>query len=65
MGRVKTSKVKRLAKEIFERYSSEINENFEKNKVLVKKVLEGNISKKIINLVAGYLTNLVKQKSEK
>ncbi|MEM2082955.1 MAG: 30S ribosomal protein S17e [Nitrososphaerota archaeon] len=64
MGRVKTGRVKRLAKEIFEKYSKEINENFEKNKALVKQVLEGEKSKKIINLIAGYLTILAKQKSE-
>lgn len=64
MGKVKTGKVKRLAKEIFEKYSKEINENFEKNKALVRQVLEGEISKKIINLIAGYLTILAKQKSE-
>ena len=64
LGRIKTRKVKRLAKEIFEKYNKEINENFEKNKALVKQVLEGNAPKKIINLVAGYLTILAKQKSE-
>lgn len=64
MGKVKTGKIKRLAKEIFEKYSKEINENFEKNKALVRQVLEGKTSKKIINLIAGYLTTLAKQKSE-
>lgn len=64
LGRIKTRKVKRLAKEIFEKYNKEINENFEKNKALVKQVLEGDVPKKIINLVAGYLTILAKQKSE-
>lgn len=64
LGKVKTGKVKRLAKEIFEKYSKEINENFEKNKTLVRRVLEGKVPKKIINLVAGYLTTLAKQKSK-
>jgi len=64
LGRIKTRKVKRLAKEIFEKYNKEINENFEKNKALVKQVLEGGVPKKIVNLVAGYLTILAKQKSE-
>jgi ribosomal protein S17E len=61
MGKVRTRKVKVLAKEILERHPSEISRSFEENKVLAGKLLKGQVSKKLRNRVAGYLTALAKR----
>jgi ribosomal protein S17E len=65
MGKVRTRKVKVLAKEILERHPSEISRSFEENKVLAGKLLKGQVSKKLRNRVAGYLTALAKRLEEK
>ena len=64
MGRVKTRKVKVLAKEIMERFPDRVSANFELNKLLVGEVLTGQISKKLRNQIAGYITRLVRKKLE-
>ena len=65
MGRVKTRKVKVLAKEIMEKFPDRISADFELNKMLVGEVLAGQVSKKLRNQVAGYITRLVKRELEK
>lgn len=62
MGRIKTRKVKVLAREIFEKYPDRISMDFELNKQLVGEVLVGQVSKKLRNQVAGYITRLMKIK---
>lgn len=62
MGRIKTRKVKVLAKEIFERYPDRVSADFELNKRFVGELLMGQSSKKLRNQVAGYITRLVKMK---
>ena len=64
MGRVKTRKVKVLAKEIMERFPNRVSADFELNKLLVGEVLTGQISKKLRNQIAGYITRLVRKKLE-
>ena len=64
MGRVKTRKVKVLAKEIMERFPDRVSADFELNKLLVGGVLTGQISKKLRNQIAGYITRLVRKKLE-
>ncbi len=64
MGRVKTRKVKVLAKEIMERFPDRVSADFELNKLLVGEVLTGQISKKLRNQIAGYITRLVRKKLE-
>ena len=64
MGRVKTRKVKVLAKEIMERFPDRVSADFELNKLLVGEILTGQISKKLRNQIAGYITRLVRKKLE-
>ena len=58
---MKTRKVKVLAKEIVEKFPERISADFELNKLLVGEALSGQVSKKIRNQVAGYITRLVKK----
>ncbi len=58
MGRIKTQPVKRATNEIFEKYKEEISRDYEKNKEFLKG-MEIH-SKKIRNIIAGYLTRLAK-----
>ncbi|MCS7117535.1 MAG: 30S ribosomal protein S17e [Thaumarchaeota archaeon] len=60
MGKIRTAKVKRTAKEIVETFGARISTSFEENKALVGQVLEGRVSKKFRNKVAGYLTRLAR-----
>lgn len=60
LGKVRTRKVKVLAKQIKELYGQDVTASFEDNKRLVRSVLEGRFSKRFANRVAGYLSALVK-----
>ncbi|MCX8187467.1 MAG: 30S ribosomal protein S17e [Nitrososphaeria archaeon] len=62
MGRIKTRKVKVLAKEIFEKYPDRVSTDFELNKRFVGELLVGQASKKLRNQVAGYITRLMGMK---
>ncbi len=62
MGRIRTLLIKKIAQKYFEMYKDKLTSDYEKNKLLLKGLL--NIkSKKIRNKVIGYLTKLVKSKS--
>ena len=61
MGKVRTSLVKRTARELLEAYPDLFTDNFETNKKLVSSLAEWK-SKKLRNQVAGYITSLVKQR---
>ena len=65
MGRIKTGKVKVLAKEILEKFPDRVSADFELNKQLVGEVLVGQVSKKLRNQIAGYITRLVKRQLKK
>jgi len=60
LGKVRTRKIKTLAKEIKEGYADRVSTSFEENKKLVREVLEGRFSKKLANRIAGYLVALKK-----
>jgi len=60
MGRIKTSFVKSIAKDLFEKHSDKFTTDFSKNKELVKELVDMK-SKKLRNIVSGYLTKLKKQ----
>ena len=64
MGRIKTRKVKVLAKEIIEKYPERVSVDFELNKHLVGEVLVGRVSKKLRNQIAGYITRLMRARLE-
>jgi small subunit ribosomal protein S17e len=57
MGRIKTSFVKRIALDLYARHASEFTPDFEKNKEVLEKLVELK-SKKLRNVIAGYLTRL-------
>jgi len=55
--------VKRIALEIYNRYPDMISTDFEENRKLVGKLLMSR-SKKVRNMVAGYLTRLKRMVEE-
>ena len=57
MGKVRTEQVKRVARELLERYEGKFTTDFETNKKLVD-ALTNISSKKLRNRVAGYTTRL-------
>jgi len=63
MGRIKTSLIKNIGEKLYREHKEEFSTDFEKNKEVVKKYVEIP-SKKIRNIVAGYITRLKKLESE-
>jgi small subunit ribosomal protein S17e len=63
MGRIKTQLIKRISHKLLEKYSSELTDNFSKNKELVAKFADVP-SKKLLNIVSGYVTRLVKMQKK-
>jgi len=63
MGRIKTKLVKRTAIKLFDIYKDKFKPDFEENKKVVQEVAEFH-SKKLRNVVTGYITKLVKQNRE-
>lgn len=64
MGRIKTMLIKRTVNSLLAKYPDKFKDNFEENKKIVEEVAEVP-SKKLRNVIAGYLTRLVKkQKTE-
>ncbi len=59
MGRIKTKLVKRLTFEVVKHHRQNLSKDFEENKKKVGAILEGS-SKKIRNVIAGYVTRLMK-----
>ncbi|MFH1649022.1 MAG: 30S ribosomal protein S17e [Candidatus Woesearchaeota archaeon] len=57
MGRIKTQRVKSATLDLFQRHQEEVTTDFVKNKELAGKHAQIG-SKKIRNVVAGYLTRL-------
>jgi len=61
MGRIKTKLIKRVANKLVARHGDEFKNDFNQNKVLVTDYAEIH-SKKLRNIIAGYVTRLVKTK---
>jgi len=59
MGRIKTSFIKRTSKELMK--GNEFTDDFEKNKKILNGISE---SKRIRNMIAGYITRLKKKQSK-
>ena len=59
MGRIKTMLIKRTVNALLKEHSKKFTNNFEKNKKVVSELLEVN-SKKLRNVITGYLTKKVK-----
>jgi small subunit ribosomal protein S17e len=63
MGRIKTTLTMRTAIQLVKEHADSFNADFEGNKKVIAKYV--NIpSKKLRNVVAGYVTRLVKQSAE-
>jgi len=62
-GKVRTELVKRIARELVERFPDKFTTDFENNKKLVES-LTNISSKKLRNRVAGYVTQLQNQKKQ-
>jgi len=64
VGRIKTSFIKHIAKDLFEKHADKFTTDFEKNKEIVKQLIDIK-SKRMRNIVAGYLTTLKKREKIK
>ncbi|UCD44544.1 MAG: 30S ribosomal protein S17e [Candidatus Bathyarchaeota archaeon] len=59
MGKVRTEMIKRISLELFDKYPKSFNAEFEVNKQFLNEI-GLDVSKKLRNKVAGYVTRLVK-----
>ena len=57
MGRIKTRFIKNLAKDLIEKEPDKFSTDYKKNKDVVKQLVDIK-SKKMRNIVAGYITSL-------
>lgn len=55
MGKVKTEQIKRVAKELMERFPAKFSNNFDNNKRKVEILTQGT-TVKVRNQIAGYIT---------
>ena len=60
MGRIKTSFIKSIGKDLFEKHRDKFSTDFSKNKEIVNQLIYMK-SKKLRNIVTGYITSLKKQ----
>ncbi|MEA1993067.1 MAG: 30S ribosomal protein S17e [Euryarchaeota archaeon] len=60
MGKIRPTFIKRVAKEIFEKYPKKLDNNFYKNREFLKDKVEFPNSR-IENRVVGYVTTLAKK----
>jgi len=63
MGRIKTQLIKRISNKLFKEHRNELKEDFKENKDAVAR-LAVIPSKKIRNIIAGYVTRLMQTKEE-
>ncbi|MEK6961312.1 MAG: 30S ribosomal protein S17e [Nanoarchaeota archaeon] len=63
MGRIKTQQVKRIGHEMFQKEPAGFKTTFNENKEIIGKQATF-ASKKLRNLVAGYLTRLARQSKQ-
>jgi len=57
MGNIKTSFVKKTAKRLHDQHGEKFTDDFTKNKEIIKELIDIR-SKKLRNIIAGYVTNL-------
>ena len=63
MGRIKTTQIKRAAKKLVREHRDKFKTDFSKNKKIVDELLDVH-SKKLRNVITGYVTRLVKTKED-
>lgn len=59
LGKVRSSQIKRLARQLLEKYPDLMTKDFQKNKEILKSILKTR-SKRVRNRVAGYVAHLKK-----
>jgi small subunit ribosomal protein S17e len=62
MGRIKTTLIKRIGRDIYDAHAGEFTEDYSENKKILSNFIDIK-SKKLKNIVAGYVTNLKRQKA--
>jgi len=60
MGRIKTKLIKRISNELFQNNKEKLKTDFNENKEIIG-TLADFPSKKLRNIVAGYITRLMKK----
>lgn len=60
MGRIKTQLIKRTTHQLFEQHKDRLGADYAENKAVLAQVATIR-SKKLRNIIAGYLTRMVKQ----
>jgi len=63
MGRIKTALTKRIALKLVREHRNQLKDNFEDNKKIVNELADIS-SRKIRNIIAGYVTRIIKNKQE-
>lgn len=63
MGKVRTVLIKKISKELVNKYPDVFTKDFEKNKKLLDKYLEVD-SKHLRNRISGYIVSLKKNKEK-
>jgi small subunit ribosomal protein S17e len=63
MGRIKTVAIKTLGNELIREHGKKFTDNFEKNKEILD-TIKNVKSKKIKNILAGYITKEIKRSSK-
>ncbi len=63
MGRIKTKLIKRVTHKLFRDHAQDFKATFDENKKAVEKFAEFP-SKKVRNVIAGYITRLMKTREE-
>ena len=63
MGRIKTKMIKRVSNQIFREHGNDLSKDFDENKKKLVNIAEIP-SKKVRNVIAGYLARLVKTRKE-
>lgn len=63
MGRIKTQFIKRTSNDLLTRHSDKFTTDFEQNKIVVGQVTDVQ-SKKVRNIIAGYLSRLVRNRKD-
>ena len=63
MGRIKTALIKRLTRQLIKEHSADMKKDFNENKIAVARFIDVP-SKKMRNLIAGYVTRLMRAGQE-
>lgn len=63
MGKVKQTNIKRFGKIVYEKYFDQISEDFDETKKVLNNIADIK-SKKLRNVVAGYVSKLKRNKIE-